>query len=48
MMKMVYHSLKSKPAESLAQEEKAFMETYNKKVDFADYDLLKQIVEVIQ
>ena len=42
MMKMVYHSLKSKPAD------KAFMETYNKKVDFADYDLLKQIVEVIQ
>ena len=45
MMKMVYHSLKSKPTESLTQEDKAFIETYNKKVDFVDYDSLKQIVE---
>ncbi len=47
-MKMVYHSLKSKPVESLTQEDKAFIETYNKKADFVDYGLLKQIAEAIQ
>ena len=48
MMKMLYHSLKNKPVENLTQEDKALIETYNKKVDFVDYDSLKQIVEVIQ
>ena len=48
MMKMLYHSLKNKPVESLTQEDKALMETYNKKVDFVDYDSLKQIAEAIQ
>lgn len=48
MMKMLYHSLKNKPVESLMQEDKALIETYNKKVDFVDYDSLKQIVEVTQ
>ena len=37
-----------KPVESLTQEDKALIETYNTKVDFVDYDSLKQIVEVIQ
>lgn len=46
MMKMLYHSLKNKPVESLTQEDKTLIETYNKKVDFVDYDSLKQIVEV--
>ena len=46
MMKLVYHSLKSKPVESLTQEDKVFIETYNKKVDFVDYASLKQIVEM--
>ena len=48
MMKMLYHSLKNKPVESLTQEDKAFIETYHKKVDFVDYDSLKQIVEATQ
>ncbi len=48
MMKMVYRSVKSKPTESLTQEDKAFIETYNKKVDFVDYDSLNQIAEAIQ
>ena len=48
MMKMVYHSIKNKPTESLTQEDKAFIETYNKKADFVDYDSLNQIVEAIQ
>lgn len=38
MMKMLYHSLKNKPIESLTQEDKALIETYNTKVDFVDYD----------
>lgn len=42
---MLMHSLKSKPAESLTQEDKTLIETYNKKVDFVDYDSLKQIAE---
>ena len=46
MMKMVYHSLKSKPDESLTKEDTMFIETYNKKVDFVDYDSLKQIAEI--
>ena len=48
MMKMLIHSLKSRPAESLTQEDKTLIETYNKKVDFVDYDSLEQIAEVIQ
>ena len=48
MMKMLYRSLKSKPIENLKQEDKTFIETYNKKVDFVNYDCLKQIVEAIQ
>ena len=48
MMKMVYHSLKSKASEKITQEDKAFIETYNKKVDFVDYDSLKKIVENVQ
>ena len=48
MMKMLYHSLKNKPVESLTQEDQTLIETYNKKVDFVDYDALKQILEVIQ
>ena len=48
MMKMLYHALKNKPVENLTQEDKALIETYNKKVDFVDYHSLKQIVEAIQ
>lgn len=48
MMKMVYHSLKSKPVENLTKEDKMFIETYSKKVDFVDYDSLKQIAELTQ
>ena len=45
MMGMLYRSLASKPVESLTHEEKALIETYDKKVDFVDYDSLRQIVE---
>ena len=45
MMGMLYRSLASKPTENLTHEEKALIETYDKKVDFVDYDSLRQIVE---
>ena len=48
MMKMLYHSLESKPVESLTQEDKELIESYNKTADFVDYDSLKQIAEAIQ
>ena len=48
MMKMLYHSLKNKPFESLTQEDKEMIETYNKKVDFVDYDSLKQIIDALE
>ena len=48
MMKMVYRFVKNKPTESLTQEDKAFIETYNKKADFVDYDSLNQIADAIQ
>ena len=43
MMNMVYRSLKNKSADSLTQEDKTFIETYNGKVDFVDYDSLERI-----
>ena len=48
MMKMVFNSLKNKPDESLTQEDKELIKTYNKKIDFVDFDSLKQIAEAIQ
>ena len=48
MMKMLYRSIKNKPIKNFTQEDKEFIETYNKKVDFVDYDSLKQIVKAIQ
>ena len=48
MMRMVFNSLKNKPVESLTQEDKALMATYNDKVDFVDYASLQQIVEATQ
>ncbi len=48
MMKVVYRSLKNKPIETLTQEDKGMIETYNKKVDFVDYNSLKQILNEIK
>ena len=45
MMKMLCQSLKGKPVEDLTQEDKELLETYNRKVDFVNYDSLKQIVD---
>lgn len=47
MMKMLYHSLKNKPVENLTQEDRALIETYNKKVDFVDFNALNDIAESI-
>ena len=45
MMKMLCQSLKSKPVEDLTQEDKELLRTYNRKVDFVNYDSLGQIVD---
>ncbi len=47
MMRMLYHFLKKKPVENLSQEDKGFIETYNKTVDFVDFNSLKQIADAI-
>lgn len=48
MMEMLHRSLANKPVESLTQEDKALMAAYNGKVDFVDFDSLKQIVEAVR
>lgn len=48
MMKMLYHSLKAKPAENLTAEDRALIETYHTKVDFIDYLSLKPIAEAVR
>lgn len=48
MMKTVYNSIKNKAINSLTQEDKEFINTYNKKVDFVDFNSLKQILEAIK
>ena len=48
MMKMLYRSLADKPVESLTQEDKELMETYNGTVNFVDFDSLKQIAKALQ
>ncbi len=47
-MKIVYNSLKNKPAECLKQEDKGLRESYGKKVDFVDFDSLKPILEAVR
>ena len=47
-MKIVYNSLKKKPAECLKQEDKGLRESYGKKVDFVDFDSLKPILEAVR
>ncbi len=47
MMRMLRHFIKKKSTDDLSQEDKDFLESYNKKVDFVDFDSLKQILNVI-
>ena len=47
MMKMVYSKVKSIPEDMLKEEDKGFIETYNKTVNFVDFNSLEPLVQVI-
>ena len=47
-MSLLYHRTKKQDAETLSAEDRAFLETYQKKVDFVDLNQLEPILEQIQ
>ena len=47
MMKLLYNAVKNLPEEKQTAEDKAMIETYNKKVDFIDFSSLDKIVSEI-
>ena len=47
MMHLLYKKALSLPPEKQNEETKAMIETYNKKVDFVDFDSLKAIVSEV-
>ena len=48
VMTLLYHKAKRLPEEKKTAEVKAMIETFNQKVDFVDYDSLKQIAEFVK
>ena len=48
MMALLHRSLQKKPAEEWSEEDRALMETYGKRADFADFASLRPIVNEIQ
>ena len=48
LMKLLYKSISRKSFDNLTSEDKALVETYNKRVNFMDYDALKVIIEELQ
>jgi menaquinone-dependent protoporphyrinogen IX oxidase len=47
MMKALYNKTKNLPPEKQTSESKALIETYNKRVNFVDFDTLGKIIEII-
>ena len=47
MMKLLYNAVKSVPQEKQTAENRAIIETYNKKVDFIDFSSLDKIINEI-
>jgi menaquinone-dependent protoporphyrinogen IX oxidase len=47
MMKFMHSRLSKMPEEELNSEAKIILETYGKKVDFVDYDSIKEIVSIL-
>ncbi len=47
MMKLLYNSVKNLPEEKQTAEDKAMIETYNKKVSFVDFSSLDEIINEI-
>ena len=48
MMALLYQSLRRTPAEKQTAEDRAFIETYGKQVDFTDFSALEPIIRKIQ
>ncbi len=48
MMKLRYQSLRKKPLEALTSEDRTFIKTYGKQVNFIDFNALKPIIKEIQ
>ena len=48
MMKLLYNAVKNLPNEKQTAEDRAMIETYNKKVDFIDFSSLDKITNEIQ
>ena len=48
MMKLLYNAVKNLPAEKQTAENRAMIETYNKKVNFIDFSDLDKIINEIQ
>ena len=48
MMKLLYQSLRRTPFEKQTAENRAFLETYGKQVDFTDFRALEPIIQAIQ
>ena len=46
-MKLLYNAIKNIPEEKQTAENKAMIETYNKKVDFIDFSSLDEIIHEI-
>ncbi|MDY5233617.1 MAG: flavodoxin domain-containing protein [Faecalicoccus sp.] len=44
MMKLLYNTIKNKPKEALTAVDRAIIETYNKKVDFTNFQDLEKII----
>ena len=48
LMKLVYNKAKKTPVEERNAELKAMIDTYNKEVDFVDFNKLDEIIEVLK
>ena len=48
MMKLLYNAVKSLPEEKQSAEDRAVIETYNKKVNFIDFSSLDKIITEVQ
>ena len=47
MLRLLYNSIKNLPEEKQTAEDKAMIETYNKKVNFIDFSSLDDIIHEI-
>ena len=47
MMKLLYNTVKNLPEEKKTAEDKAMIDTYNKKVNFTDFSNLDRIINEI-